>query len=44
LRALATVEPRPGALAFAAVVVLTLLSARSFDPRLLWDASSNERA
>ena len=44
LHALATVGPRPGALAFAAVVVLTLLSARSFDPRLLWDASRNERA
>jgi paraquat-inducible protein A len=44
LHALATVEPRPGALAFAAVVVLTLLSARSFDPRLLWDASPDERA
>jgi len=42
LHALATVEPRPGALAFAAVVVLTLLSARSFDPRLLWD--THERA
>src|SRR5882757_542970 len=40
LRALATVEPRPGALAFAAVVVLTLFAARSFDPRLLWDVSS----
>lgn len=37
MRGLATVEPRPGALAFAAVVTLTLLSARSFDPRLLWD-------
>ena len=37
MRGLATVEPRPGALAFGAVVVLTLLSARSFDPRLLWD-------
>ena len=37
LQALATVEPRPGALAFGAVVVLTLLSARSFDPRLLFD-------
>ena len=44
LHALATVEPRPGALAFAAVVVLTVLSARSFDPRLLWDASPDERA
>lgn len=41
LHALATVEPRPGALAFGAVVVLTLLSARSFDPRLLWDRPSN---
>jgi paraquat-inducible protein A len=40
LHALATVEPRPGAVAFAAVVVLTVLSARSFDPRLLWDAPS----
>jgi paraquat-inducible protein A len=37
MHGLATVEPRPGALAFAGVVVLTLLSARSFDPRLLWD-------
>lgn len=37
MRGLATVEPRPGALAFAGVVTLTLLSARSFDPRLLWD-------
>ena len=37
LQALATVEPRPGAIAFGAVVVLTLLSARSFDPRLLFD-------
>jgi paraquat-inducible protein A len=44
LHGLATVEPRPGALAFAAVVVLTLLSARSFDPRLLWDASPDDRA
>jgi paraquat-inducible protein A len=44
LHALATVEPRPGALAFAAVVVLTLVAARSFDPRLLWDVSQNERA
>jgi paraquat-inducible protein A len=37
LQGVATVEPRPGAIAFGAVVVLTLLSARSFDPRLLWD-------
>lgn len=37
LQALATIEPRGGALAFGAVVVLTMLSAQSFDPRLLWD-------
>ena len=37
LRALATIEPRPGAIAFGAVVVLTMLAARSFDPRLMWD-------
>jgi paraquat-inducible protein A len=31
------VSPGPGALAFAGVVVLTMLAAMSFDPRLLWD-------
>jgi paraquat-inducible protein A len=36
----ASVYPGPGALAFAAVVILTMLAARSFDPRLMWD---NER-
>ncbi|PFH07996.1 paraquat-inducible protein A [Collimonas sp. PA-H2] len=34
---LATIIPGPGALAFAAVVVLTMLASLSFDPRLLWD-------
>jgi paraquat-inducible protein A len=36
----ATVTAGPGAVAFSAVVVLTILAARSFDPRLLWDASA----
>ncbi|KJK23484.1 paraquat-inducible protein A [Burkholderiaceae bacterium 16] len=36
--ALATVAPGAGALAFASVVVLTMLASLSFDPRLLWDA------
>lgn len=36
---LATVEARPGAVFFGAVVVLTILAAESFDPRLIWDAS-----
>jgi len=34
---LSSIEPGPGALAFAAVVVLTMLAASSFDSRLLWD-------
>jgi paraquat-inducible protein A len=32
----ATVLPGPGLLAFAAVVVLTMLASASFDPRLIW--------
>jgi paraquat-inducible protein A len=32
----AQVEPEPGLLAFAAVVVMTMMAARSFDPRLIW--------
>jgi paraquat-inducible protein A len=35
--ALATVNAGPGALAFGAVVVLTMFSAMEFDPRLIWD-------
>ncbi|PWV61602.1 paraquat-inducible protein A [Plasticicumulans acidivorans] len=38
LQALATIEPGPGAVCFAAVVVLTMFAALRFDPRLLWDA------
>jgi paraquat-inducible protein A len=36
-RTLAVVEAGPGAAAFGAVVVLTMLAARGFDPRLIWD-------
>lgn len=35
---LASIEPGPGAIAFGAVVVLTMLATMSFDPRLTWDA------
>ncbi len=35
--ALATILPGPGALAFTAVVILSMLAALSFDPRLIWD-------
>jgi paraquat-inducible protein A len=37
--ALATVIPGPGVLCFCAVVILTMLAANSFDPRLMWDAA-----
>jgi paraquat-inducible protein A len=36
---LANVLPGKGAVAFAAVVVLTMLATESFDPRLMWDAA-----
>jgi paraquat-inducible protein A len=43
LQPLMDVSPGPGLLFFAAVVVLTMLAVESFDPRLIWDAtSSNE--
>jgi paraquat-inducible protein A len=38
LQPLMSVEPAPGLLFFAAVVVLTMLAVESFDPRLIWDA------
>jgi paraquat-inducible protein A len=37
---LASVYPGPGAIAFASVVILTMLAAHSFDPRLMWDGAS----
>lgn len=44
LQPLMSVTPGPGLLFFAAVVVLTMLAVESFDPRLIWDASSAEEA
>ena len=37
---IASAQPEPGLLAFAAVVVLTLLAAHSFDSRLIWRDSA----
>ena len=37
LGALANVEAGPAAAYFAAVVILTMLAAECFDPRLIWD-------
>lgn len=42
IRSLAIVHVGVGALAFAAVVVLTILAAQSFDERLLWDADTDD--
>ena len=42
LQPLMSVEPGPGVLFFAAVVVLTMLAAESFDPRLIWDVGTGE--
>jgi paraquat-inducible protein A len=40
LQPLMSVTPGPGVLFFAAVVVLTMLAAEAFDPRLIWDAQT----
>lgn len=44
LEAIATIEPGVGATSFAAVVVLTMFAAMSFDPRLIWDALEKPHA
>ena len=43
LQAIATIAPGPGAISFAAVVVLTIFASRSFDPRLIWDAMEEKQ-
>jgi paraquat-inducible protein A len=43
LKPLMSVEPGLGVAFFMAVVVLTMLAAQSFDPRLIWDAGNLER-
>jgi paraquat-inducible protein A len=40
LQPLMSVMPGPGVLFFGAVVVLTMLAAEAFDPRLIWDSES----
>jgi len=42
LKALATIDPGPGAIAFGSVVVLTMFAAMTFDPRLIWDAREKD--
>lgn len=43
LGALATIQAGPAAPFFAAVVVLTMFAAMSFDPRLIWDRCSGRK-
>ena len=43
LQPLMSVEPGAGVVFFMAVVVLTMLAAQSFDPRLIWDAASERQ-
>ncbi len=38
-QSLANISAAPGAVAFGLVVILTMLAAQSFDPRLIWDAA-----
>ena len=39
--ALGTAEPRAGIVFFGLVVILTMLAAMSFDPRLIWDEEAS---
>ena len=41
LQPLMFVQPGAGVVFFAAVVVLTMIAAESFDPRLIWDSLAN---
>jgi paraquat-inducible protein A len=42
LQAVATIQAGVGAVAFGAVVVLTMFASMAFDPRLIWDPEAGE--
>ncbi len=42
--ALSTVRAEPGLVAFAAVVVITMVATEMFDPKLMWDAAAESGA
>lgn len=44
LGGLLQITPGPAAIAFGGVVIVTMLAAESFDPRLIWDQLGEERA
>jgi paraquat-inducible protein A len=39
-----TIEPGIGAVAFCAVVILTIFAAETFDPRVMWDSAEQRKA
>ncbi len=39
-----TIQPGIGAVAFCGVVILTILAAEAFDPRLMWDSAAHRLA
>ena len=39
LQSLATIQAAPGAVAFGAVVVITMFASMTFDPRMIWDST-----
>ena len=39
----AEIEAGPAGIPFAGVVILTMLAAAAFDPRLIWDAGEPDR-
>jgi paraquat-inducible protein A len=41
---IASVFPGPGILSFCGVVILTMIAAMCFDPRLMWDSVERRRA
>ena len=42
LGSIATIEPGAGAIAFAAVVIITMIAASAFDSRLIWDIAEEK--
>ncbi len=44
LGSIATIQPGAGAIAFASVVIITMIAAMSFDPRLIWDRQETSHA
>lgn len=44
LGALGNFDAGPGGLYFAAVVIITMFAAKSFDPRLIWDSLEEDHA